>query len=321
MNQTEGRKLIVVIRTAGERTFQVCHDLLARQVDPKHLLTVSERPFEAALRRCCEVGMESGAEWMLTVDADVLVRPGAVEELLRAARRIPDRCVQMEGLVMDKLRGSRRNAGHRIYRTAHLARVQESLPPDGSQLRPESWTLKQLSRIGFPSWQCEVVFGIHDYEQSYRDLYRKAFVHGRKHEAWVADTLPNWRAAGPVDPDLRVALRGYCDGFQTFGPVPIDPGAHADRAALALRELGIDEKPGLPASEEELSEMERLVDWALEARHDGDRIGAGSRRPRTSLSLGWTRLGLYLLGSALNRIGDRARRAAGLSTHRPTPPR
>ncbi|WP_225852784.1 hypothetical protein, partial [Haemophilus parainfluenzae] len=57
---------IVVIRTAGERTFEACRALVAQQVCLDQIHVASEIPFELTLRRCYEIGIESGARWMIT---------------------------------------------------------------------------------------------------------------------------------------------------------------------------------------------------------------------------------------------------------------
>src|SRR5690606_39569755 len=68
--------LVVIVRTAGERTFELSHSLLLAQVPADRVLVVDERPFEKALRRTYELGIEHAARWTMTLDADVLLRPG-----------------------------------------------------------------------------------------------------------------------------------------------------------------------------------------------------------------------------------------------------
>ena len=137
-------KLIVVIRTVGERTFEACKALVIKQVPEALVYVVSEQPFEATLRHCYQIGIDSGAEWMMTLDSDVLLREEAIKNLLSEAERLPPQYLQLEGLLFDKLTGIYRNVGHRIYRTKYLDKALECIPPERSEIRPEDATLKKI---------------------------------------------------------------------------------------------------------------------------------------------------------------------------------
>ena len=301
---------VVVIRAAGERTFEACRHFLLREVPLDLLHVVQERPLEAALRKCYRIGMESGAEWMVTVDADVLARAGGVAALLEVARGLPERYVKVEGLVHDKLRGGYREGGPYVYRVKHLPMALPAVPDAGTQIRPEFSTLQRLSSLGYPSFKCSEVLGIHDYEQFYRDLYRKAFVHGQKHSHWLAEVLPRWRQLADSDADFSVAMRGYCDGFQTSAVAPIDVRAYGDRAMRALTELGLEEKPGLETNPASMSAIEAIQDRVLETPRETNQDSIAVRVAKTYRKLGGLRLGMFVVGSLLNRVGDRFRRAA-----------
>ena len=80
----------VIIRSAGERTEQLCRKLIIEQgVSPENLVAIKEVPFSAALKKSFQAGIERGLKWTLCNDADVLLRPGAVETIaaIRAAGR------------------------------------------------------------------------------------------------------------------------------------------------------------------------------------------------------------------------------------------
>ena len=301
---------LVVVRTAGERTFEACHALLLRQALREQIQVVDQRPFEAALRSCYELGINSGAEWMMTVDADVLLRPGAVKDLLGVAKDLPEQYLAVEGLVHDKLRGRHREAGHHLYRVRHLKKALSALPGDGEEIRPEFATLRRVSRLGHPFLKCETVFGIHDYEQFYRDLYRKGFVHGQKHPDWLAGVLPRWKSEAEADPDFAVALRGYCDGFQSPTKARIDARAYVDRAEEALHELGLREKKPLGSDPATLSLVEAIQAKVDSAAGSDAEWSLDRRAAEGSRTQGMVRRGLYWFGSLLNRLGDRVQRRA-----------
>ena len=56
--RARGHHDVVVIRSAGERTFEVCRKLLLEQVPAEAVEVVCERPFERALIRSYEIGIE-----------------------------------------------------------------------------------------------------------------------------------------------------------------------------------------------------------------------------------------------------------------------
>jgi hypothetical protein len=243
--QVSASNLIVIIRTAGERTFRLCRELVGMQIRADAVEIVNETPFEAALRRTYEIGLQRGAKWTMTLDADVLVREGAIADLVAKAERLPAHFVQIEGLVHDKLTGLFRKAGHRIYRTHLLAKALEALPAPGSELRPEYATLQRMHEWGFPSREINLIIGIHDYEQYYGDIYRKAFVHANKHQVWLGNMVSRWKQGASQDADFRIALRGLCDGLMFSGVPSIDTRKHSESAAVAIRNLRMREKEQL----------------------------------------------------------------------------
>ena len=129
--------VVAIIRTVGERSFEACRDLLSRQVSSDAVEVVSEHPFENALVRTYEIGIERGARWTMTLDADVLLRDGAVAELIEEAETLPENYVEVAGRIHDKLTGDYRPAGHHIYRTCHLKEALSAIPPAGKEIRPD----------------------------------------------------------------------------------------------------------------------------------------------------------------------------------------
>jgi len=310
---------IVVIRAADERTLPLCRTLLEQQVPPHRIHTVREQPFEAALRACYRLGLESSAEWMITVDADVLPRAGAVQALLDVALSMPPDVVQVEGLVHDRLAGGLRKAGHRAYRTSILSTALPLIPANGTTIRPEFSTLSALAERGHRSHECQVFFGVHDHEQYFRDVYRTSFVHGQKHTAWLADIVPTWRDAMSSDDDLRMALRGFCDGVQSLQSARIDVRDFHESSARALIDLGLSEKQPLVDDGINMARVTALH-ASFAALADAARADAvrAARSTRQRLFANYRRFGLrrYLIhvaGGILLSIGARLRQDGDVS--------
>jgi hypothetical protein len=238
--------LAIVIRTAGERTVGACHELIARQALGVPIEIVSERPFEAALARTYEIGLDLSRDWTMTLDGDVLVRKGAIDALIEAAATVPDHYAQVEGRIFDKLLGTYRHAGHRLYRTRLLERARKFIPKPGEEIRPEFSTLRKLALNGFPSRRIGAVVGIHDFEQYYGDLLRKSFVHGNKHREFAQVFVERARSHIADDADYLVLLRGYWKGLDNTGPVHIDRASMKDAPSM-LAAMGLTEKPPMDA--------------------------------------------------------------------------
>lgn len=241
--------LIIVMRCADERTTEICAGMASRQVQEDSFVIVNERPFENALRKSYEVGIERGSKWTMTIDADVMLNPGSVDILRKAAELMPDNYIQLEGRVFDKILGSYRQAGHRIYRTELLPLALKHVPEAGREIRPEYFTLQQVGQHGHPSRRIAEIVGLHDFEQSYADLYRKSFVHARKHREFVGSLIERCSAHLHNDADFLVILKGLWDGLTSSDSISIDKNRFLNKSKQALEELGIDEKAPLSGAE------------------------------------------------------------------------
>jgi len=234
---------IVVIRSVDERTFGACRELVLKQIPASSLHVVSEFPFEQTLRKCYKIGMESQVKWMVTLDADILLRESAIADLLVEAERLPENYFQLEGLVFDKLTGIYRKAGHRVYRVSCLKLAMQQIPEDKEEIRPEYTTIQRMEKLGYKSYLVNKAFGIHDYEQYYADIYRKAFVHANKHQNWLVDFITRWKELASNDSDYKIALKGLSDGLISSNVARIDARDYTGGSKKAMLELELKEKP------------------------------------------------------------------------------
>ena len=202
-------EVIAVVRSFGERTQDECVARVARQVKDVRVLRVE--PFHEAVRECFRIAIDSGAGWLLTVDADVLLHHGAVAGLLKQARQMKG--WQVVGLTSDKLSCRDRMAGVRMYRASVLDAVLPYVP---AVVRPEG-TLARL----FAGWEkSEGVVGLHDHGQWRADYHRKGAQHRAKHPAWESLAV-KWRASS--DLDLQAAAQGW-DGVPLTIPEKVAYG-------------------------------------------------------------------------------------------------
>ena len=249
----------VIIRSVGERTESLCRSLVSQQVPEDSIAVVREAPFSAALVESFQVGIKRGLPWTLCLDADILLRPDAIEDLLHAAQGIEDNVCEIQGLVLDKFFGGPRVGGPHLYRTSLLPRVLDLIPKAGCDLRPETYALEQMKGLGNPWRQIPIVLGLHDFEQYYRDIFRKSFVQAHKHPDFTHLFVKYWRRMAVKDNDYQVALWGLAAGIAQVNDVRIDVRQTLSDAAECLSRHGWEEKPCISEDELSAERIERII--------------------------------------------------------------
>ena len=306
----------VIIRSAGERTEQLCRKLIIEQgVSPENLVAIKEVPFSAALKKSFQAGIERGLKWTLCNDADVLLRPGAVEAMLNLAEQQDEHVYEIQGFILDKFIGGPRNGGIHLYRTSLLSKALEQLPPDGANVRPEFHTLQRMAAIGYPYKTIPFLVGIHDFEQYYLDIFRKCFIHAHKHLDLTELFLSFWREKANNDMDYAVALHGFASGVEHLGEVSIDSRQVIFQNILSKYQ--VQEKGELDSSDYSLAAIEELInnwvepDLYRELHPDkfglvsaaDEKISKKQRISQLAADLGIFKLIPYLIGSALQKAG------------------
>jgi hypothetical protein len=235
-------KAVIVVRSSGERTLQVCVDLIKNQSNDFQVQVIEEQPFDKALLSCYKIGLKSGAEWLITVDADMYLVDDAIKTLLAEAEKMPPNYFQLQGTIFDYITGSVRWAGPRIYRTAFLAEAIRHLESSETRIRPEYSTIQHMAKMEYPSRSISKVLCLHDFDQYYKDLYRKAFVHAIKHDEMLTELVRRCKSEMTKYPDFRVILKGLWDGVGAGDGISIDSRLFTTSADIALSELQIVEK-------------------------------------------------------------------------------
>lgn len=235
--------LTIIVRECGERTAEVCVRLLTDIFPGTPIHRVSARPFRETLRQSLEVGITEERGWTLCIDADVLILPELVTFLAEAAT-LPPQVFEAQALILDKLIPSRRPAGNHLYRTDLIPQAL-SLIPSRDSLRPESDMIQAMAAKGFPCHQSFQVMGLHDFEQTHRDVYLKAFLHGHKHRYLMHLFKPVWEELGRTDDDYRVALAALEDALRHEDMPPVSRSFREREAQEAIAKLNIQEKPPL----------------------------------------------------------------------------
>jgi len=253
------KDVVVIIRSAGERTTEACYHLVSKQVPAHSVEIIQERPFELALKKTYQIGMQRQTRWTITLDADMLLRDGAIESYVLEADKMPKHAILLIGMLYDKLIGIYRQGGVRVYRTALLDEALKHIPQVHTQERPEAYILNSMEAIGYPPIRNHLICGIHDYEQYYRDIYRKTFVYASKHPEFYAQMLSRWKALSDKDADFLVALKGLSDGIMSREIPKIDIGAYPKTLFPILEQFELKEKTDLVLNSLSVDYVEKVL--------------------------------------------------------------
>jgi len=222
MGSIEG--VTVVIRSVKERTEKLCKQLILQQgISEENVIIIQERPFSRAMQVGYQLGIDRNLDWTLYVDADVLLRDGAIKEMLKMVKKMPSKTMGISGELLDKLIGKRRTAGNHFFQTKFLHKLIENiLPYEIENIRPESTIIKKLQREGYTYHKVDLFVGLHDFEQHFHDIARKAFTHSKKHSHLMSEFVSYWIRSAKHDPDYKAALFGLSKGVMHFGDVKIN---------------------------------------------------------------------------------------------------
>ncbi|MCC5931455.1 MAG: hypothetical protein JJU28_19565 [Cyclobacteriaceae bacterium] len=233
---------IIIIRSAGERTKEACQYIVSQEVATNDIHILQLEPFEEALRESYRKAKESNKKWLITIDADILPRKGFIKEINEMTAGISNRVFCIKPMIYDKLFLKHRMAGFRVYRTSYLEEAQVLIPPNGEQIRPEAYVVSQMEKKGYKTKIFENVIGLHDYEQYYKDIYRKAYFHSEKHIDLVIDSMGTWKKQMHSDLDYAVALKGAIDGLLSEDQPKPDIRFFDGKSSKSLKKLNLTEK-------------------------------------------------------------------------------
>lgn len=257
MTPRAAREVQLIVRETGERTREACLSVVRRQLPDDRIRVISERPFSRAVRRGLEIGASQRPAWLFTLDADVLLTPTAIADLLALCHAAPDDAFHVKGLLVCRVYGGTQPRGFHAFRGPLLDEALGFVGLDPQSTRPETSVVRRMEQAGHRSVFAGHILGLHDYEQSLRHLYIKALLRARKTDQ--LDSLKSRLAAKVSEhPDFLVSLWGLEDARASDG-AELDWDAPQPRLEVRLREADLRDKGPLVASsapslvEEELS--------------------------------------------------------------------
>ena len=196
----------IIIRAAGERTESECVAMAKKQGD---VFIVRAEPFGAAIMETYLKALEINAKYTTVIDADVLIYDNVIAPAIKELEKRDKKIFCLDGKTNDKVMMCPRRAGIHIYKTDLLSIALDFI--DFDALKPESNVRNEMAEIGYPTWSGKsLIFGDHDFEQYYNDLWRKSVC-----QAWKLERMINnrkikniWKEKSKHDNDFKVILAG-----------------------------------------------------------------------------------------------------------------
>ena len=204
--------ITVVIRSFNERSIAICLNSIISEIDKCNIFLIQETPFSKAVQKTFEIGISKNRKWTLAIDADLILLPNAISIMLSRAEAHNGNPYVYQGHILDKFRCGIRQGGPHLYKTEHLKIALELIKQDETNLRPESAIYNLMKKRNYDVILDKKIFALHDFEQFYNDVYRKAYFHGIKHKGWKS-LLPLWLEKCHLDYDYKIASIGFLDGY------------------------------------------------------------------------------------------------------------
>ena len=227
-------QVTIIIRSVGERTEVLCKKLILDQgVPEENVFVIRETPFSKAMRVGYQKGIDNTLKWTYCIDADVLLAGNAIKDMLSIANQQPDEVFTISARLVDKFFNFPRRVGNHLFRTSSLASMISNIAPyEKEGIRPETDAKNVLIEKGGIEHKLDDIIGLHDFEQHYEDIARKAYVHANKHAEFLGEFVPHWKENAASDDDFKVALIGLAEGLKFFENVKIN-----DNEFESLKEL------------------------------------------------------------------------------------
>jgi len=254
------RSIKPILRSCGERTTDHAVRLLARIVPREDIAIIREVPFEKALRATYETALAAGREWTFVMDADVLPSPDKLGDAFALCEVGASDLFVFRGLVLDKFFGWPREVGNYFYRTELLGQALDLIPEAGTRVRPEFSTINAMRDRGHRvETITDLIYGIHDFEQFFSDLFRKGYVYAGKHPG-MDILMAAWQRQAAEDPDFRIMRAGAVAHRRHGVRVEIDARRFPRDLNDVLSKFGLVEKDPLPEPEVSPERVDAAID-------------------------------------------------------------
>lgn len=238
-----------IVRSIGERTESVCVHLLKLQMLDCDTISVIREPSHAkAIEKTYTLGIESMADWVIAVDADVLFLPDAVSQIRKELDSCADDVFVINSAVFDKIYSMKRWAGVHVYRRMMLEDLYSTFKTfvNLPNLKIEAAAIKEFQKNNKQSYFSKNIVGTHDFHQNYKDLYRKAYLNTVRNPGNIDRARCNWKKKSLEDSDYLVMLKAMQDALAENKQLANSlEDFSTEELVEKIEELGLTEKPRL----------------------------------------------------------------------------
>jgi hypothetical protein len=215
--------VLVVIRSVGEKTEKICYDIACDQVGEENVFIIHEKPFWKAVKKTFELGLASDKKWTLALDADVLLKQNAVNEMIWNAKKYGSKLFIYQGYIFDYILGIYREGGPHLYQNIHLEKAQNIIDADPFIIRPETYVQKKMiAQFGAIKITDNKVFGLHDFYQYPFDYFRKSFLHGVKDKSFGGAFFSNYCKNVFLDINFKIMMEGWAIASENLNRVELN---------------------------------------------------------------------------------------------------
>ena len=231
----------IIVRCCGERTERRCIQLAEKQGT---VYAVKGSPFGETLRKSYKLAMKFNQKWVPMIDGDVLLFDDCLRKAIAELNALPESIFCLDGKTKDKIMIKKRRAGIHIYRTELLKLALPYI--NNNNIKPETYVRKKMITKGYPTHQSKIVFGLHDYEQYYTDLWRKTVCQTQKLKSMIGNRPEKWKKLAKTDLDYYIIYYAHLYGRKLKPKIIVDSRVNYS-AKKMLEKLGINEKRGFKA--------------------------------------------------------------------------
>lgn len=239
------KNITAVVRSVSERTESLCINLLREDLNDDSIIIVKNvAPFSKAHKSSMEEGVKSGKKYTLIIDADVLVRKNSIWNIFKLFEAQNKDVFEVHTLMLDKFFGGFRYGGIKLYRTNLIEGAINLIPEDS--IRPETDMILSMKENGYHWVLFKYKACLHDFYQSYVDIFRKGYTHAAKHSERnnnnVQILLPYWKREAAHDDDFKILLQGFDFYNNNTSKIKLDFNETPRDIKTILNKLKISEK-------------------------------------------------------------------------------
>ena len=174
MSKNKRTDIAVCIRSSGERTEELCLQLIEKQIPKENISIVKDvRPFQEASALSIKKCIDKNLKYTALIDADLLILNNSLLELASIFDNLKDDYFYIDTMRLDKFFFAGRQGGIHFYRTELLKKHEEINQQLQNTDRPEARFHQLMVDNGFKIFSHKEVTSLHEFGQSYQHIFKK----------------------------------------------------------------------------------------------------------------------------------------------------